>query len=191
MTPQTSARHTKTTPTGDKNPNTGKHPPKQNEPLREAHSAQPDPPVGEPNTGLDHPRQWTIELPWSAPPVKPNGGHGNVYAHAAKVKRARQTMGLLARNAGLPAMVACRVELVWYVPDRRKRDVDNLVWTLKPLCDALSSNAKPWDHLIVPDDTPEFMTKPMPRIVYAPDRPKRMVLIVTEIVSTGHIENRC
>lgn len=135
-------------------------------------------------------RSWTLVLPWDAPPVKPNGGHGNVYAHAAKVKAARTAAGVLARNAGIPAMGRCRVELVWQVPDRRKRDADNLVWTLKPLCDALSSSRQPHDHRIVPDDTPEFMVKEMPRIVYAPGEPKRLVLTVTELdtpqASTGN-----
>lgn len=150
-----------------------------------------NPPVGQSTTEMTDPRRWTINLPWSTPPVKPNGGHGNIHAHAAKVKRARQTMGLLARNARLPAMARCRVELVWYVPDRVHRDADNLVWTLKPLCDALSSSRRPWDYQVVPDDTPEFMVKLMPRIVYAPGEPKRMVLIVTEMVSVEHTETHC
>ena len=131
-------------------------------------------------------RQWVIPLPWSVPPVKPNGGHGNIYAHAAKVKRARQTMGLLARRAGIPRMGRCRVELVWFVPDRIARDADNLVWTLKPLCDALSGT-KPWDWQVVPGDTPEHMEKPMPAIIYRPGEPKQLVVTVTEIPHA----NRC
>lgn len=122
-----------------------------------------------------------IELPWSVPPVKPNGGHGNVYAHAAKVKQARQVMGVLARNAGLPRMAKCRVLLTWHVGDRVARDVDNLAWTLKPLCDALSSGKKPFDHVIVPDDTPVHMVKPMPVISYVKGQRKRMTLTVTEL----------
>ncbi|MFF2822640.1 hypothetical protein ACFVRV_06255 [Arthrobacter koreensis] len=127
-------------------------------------------------------RLWTIPLPWSTPPVKPNGGHGNVYAHAKKVRTTRQTMGLLARNANIPPLGCCRVELTWFVPDRIHRDVDNLAWTLKPLCDALAGT-KVWDHQIVPDDTPEFMVKPMPTIVYRPGEPKEMVLTISEIPS--------
>lgn len=120
-------------------------------------------------------------LPWDAPPVKPNGGHGNIYAHAGKVKEVRKAAGILAWSAAIPPLPKCRVELVWYVPDRRKRDADNLVWTLKPICDALSSSRQPHDHQIVPDDTPEFMEKLMPRIVYAPGESKRLVLTITEM----------
>ena len=122
---------------------------------------------------------WTIALPWAAPPVKPNGGHGNVYAHAKKVKATRQTMGLLARKAGIPWLGRCEVQLTWYVPDQIKRDADNLAWTLKPLCDALAGT-KPMDHRIVDDDTPDLMVKHMPVIVYRPGQRKQLVITITE-----------
>jgi hypothetical protein len=126
-------------------------------------------------------REWLIELPWATPPVKPNGGHGNVYAHAAKVRGARQAMGLLARNAGIPKLARCEVLLTWHVGDRIARDVDNLAWTLKPLCDALSSEKKPTDHRIVPDDTPEHMVKLMPVIEYVKGQRKRFTVRVREL----------
>lgn len=126
------------------------------------------------------PRTWEILLPWSTPPVKPNGGHGNIYAHAAKVKSTRQTMGLLARKAGIPWLGRCEIQLTWYVPDRIKRDADNLVWSMKPLADALAGN-KPHDHKIVEDDTPELMVKHMPAILYRPGQPKQMFIHITEL----------
>jgi crossover junction endodeoxyribonuclease RusA len=122
-----------------------------------------------------------LELPWSTPPVKPNGGHGNIYAHARKVKQARQVMGLLARQAKLPRLGRCEVLLTWHVGDRIARDADNLAWTLKPLCDALSSGKGPWDHPIVQDDTPEYMVKHMPAVSYVKGQPKRMTLTVREL----------
>lgn len=126
------------------------------------------------------PRAWEIVLPWSVPPVKPNGGHGNIYAHAAKVKSTRRTMGALARNAGIPWLGRCDVVLTWYVPDKIKRDADNVVWTMKALADALAGT-KPGDHKIVEDDTPDLMVKHMPRIVYRPGEPKQMVLTITAL----------
>lgn len=125
-------------------------------------------------------RSWEIDLPWSAPPVKPNGGHGNIYAHAAKVKATRRTMGLLARNAKIPKMGRCEIWLTWHVGDRTKRDADNLVWMLKPLCDALAGT-KPGDHQIVTDDTPEYMTKHMPNIDYVQGQAKRFTITIKEI----------
>lgn len=126
-------------------------------------------------------REWVIELPWATPPVKPNGGYGSRYAHAAKVREARSTMGLLARSAGVPVMGRCEVLLTWHVGDLIARDVDNLAWTLKPLCDALGSGKKHTDHPIVKDDTPEFMVKPMPVIEYVKGQRKRMTVRVREL----------
>lgn len=125
-------------------------------------------------------RSWEITLPWTVPPVKPNGGHGNRYAHAKKVKTTRQTMGLLARNAKIPKLDRCEVQLTWYVPDRIARDADNLAWLLKPLCDALAGTL-PGDHQIVHNDTPEYMTKHMPNIVYSPDQNKHFRILIKEI----------
>lgn len=45
------------------------------------------------------------------------------------------------------------VELELIVPDKRRRDTDNPVATLKALCDGIV------DAGTVPDDTPEYMTK--------------------------------
>lgn len=126
-------------------------------------------------------REWVLELPWATPPVKPNGGYGSRYAHAAKVRAARQAAGLLARSAGIPQLGRCRVLLTWHVGDLIARDVDNLAWTLKPLCDALASDKKPTDHRIVQDDTPAYMEKPMPEISYVKGQRKRMTLTVREL----------
>lgn len=130
-------------------------------------------------------REWVIELPWSAPPVKPNGGYGNRYAHAAKVKQVRQAGGLLARDAEIPELARCQVLLEWHVGDRTKRDADNLVMLLKVLCDSISGGraakkvATDWN--VVPDDAPEWMDKLMPRVVYVKGQPKRMTFTVREI----------
>lgn len=122
-----------------------------------------------------------LELPWAVPPVKPNGGYSNRYAHAGKVAAARQAAGLLARAADIPPLGRCEVLLTWHVGDRIGRDVDNLAWTLKPLCDGLSSTKKATDHAIVPDDTPERMVKPMPTISYVKGQAKRMTLTIREL----------
>ena len=60
----------------------------------------------------------------------------------------------------IPFMTRCEVSLVWYVNDRRRRDDENPVATLKALCDGLV------DAEVVEDDTALFMLKHMPRIVY-------------------------
>lgn len=74
-------------------------------------------------------------------PPTPNNRFGNVYAERATMKRWRQTawaIGVDARNrSGWVAPAKARVSLVFYVPDVRPRDVDNLFASTKPLTDGL------------------------------------------------------
>ena len=129
--------------------------------------------------------RWVIELPWDTPPVKPNGGYANRYAHAAKVRAVREAVGLLARRAGVPrGLRRVRLQLVWYVPDRRRRDTDNLWMLLKCSADGMTHHGKrtkPTDWPVVEDDTPEFMEKPEPQIAYRKGCRKRLVLVVTDL----------
>jgi hypothetical protein len=52
------------------------------------------------------------------------------------------------------------VTLTWYVTDKRRRDNENPVASLKAWCDGIV------DAGVVADDTEEFMVKNMPRIVW-------------------------
>lgn len=122
-------------------------------------------------------------FPWSKPPLSLNYRMHRMQA-ANLTKEIRGLMHAKARH--LPEMARCRVELVWYVNTRTRRDDENPVPTLKALCDGLV------DAELVPDDTHEFMVKLMPRIVY---RPKKegfacMVLRVEEIAREGGEESQ-
>ena len=55
-------------------------------------------------------------------------------------------------------MQACQVTLHYRPRDNRRRDADNLVPTLKALCDGLV------DAGLVPDDTPNYMHKHKPEV---------------------------
>lgn len=71
----------------------------------------------------------------------------------------REAIRWIAAGAKLPKGMGCATVQLHYLPaDNRRRDTDNLVATLKPLCDGLV------DYGLVPDDTPEFMAKPEPII---------------------------
>lgn len=72
----------------------------------------------------------------------------------------RKFIAEVLNHTPLPAGTRVSVGLVWVVPDKRRRDAENPVPTLKALCDGLV------DAGLVPDDTPEFMEKLMPVIVY-------------------------
>lgn len=113
---------------------------------------------------------WRLDLPWPAPPLTANQ-RLHWRRHAAIVADVRATVTTLARSIGVPAGEYATVGLTWTPPDRRRRDEDNLVPTLKVCADALV------DAGVVPDDTPTWMTKTMP-VITAPTRPARLWLPV-------------
>lgn len=118
---------------------------------------------------------WELELPWKSPPLSLN--QRMHWAVKARLTKEVRLVGFAkARGSKIPDLERCSVELVWYVNDRRRRDVDNPVLTLKALCDGLV------DAEVVADDTPEYMTKLPVRIEYRPrtERQAGMVLVVRE-----------
>lgn len=85
------------------------------------------------------------------------------FAHARIVKKLRQ----IGYGRGLQFGKGhdhVTVGLVWCVYTKHRRDADNTVPTLKALCDGLV------DAGVVPDDTPEYMTKTMPEIRHVTDK---------------------
>lgn len=113
---------------------------------------------------------WVIDLPYDRPPLSLNQRQ-----HWAVTHRITQELKLVAKVKArhIPELDKCSVELVWFVTDRRRRDVDNPVPTLKALCDGLV------DAEIVPDDTPEYMAKLPVRIEHG--KKKGLQLIVKDI----------
>ncbi len=101
----------------------------------------------------------TLWLPYDRPPLTANQRFGHWAAKARITADVRRTTMLLARAAKLPRGVEHVTIRLYYVPrDRRRRDADNLVPTLKAACDGLV------DAGLVHDDTPDQMTKHMPTI---------------------------
>lgn len=96
-----------------------------------------------------------LDLPWTAPPLSLNHKH-RWRAHAAKVKEVRHAACVLAKQARIGPCGKIRVTLNYRPRDRRVRDVENSVPTLKAACDGLV------DAGVVVDDAPEFMVKNMP-----------------------------
>lgn len=81
----------------------------------------------------------TIPLPWSSPPITLNPGlrSSNPHAKAAKVRIAKAAATEAIKAANIPWMAGAIVVLHYRVPDRRRRDADNLAGTLKVVQDAL------------------------------------------------------
>lgn len=123
-------------------------------------------------TSLDYIVRFTE---WESPPLTANQRHPH-WAVEAKLKK--QVRGkTLELTQHFPAMKRISVQLTWWVNDRRRRDTDNLWPTLKACCDGLV------DAGLVPDDTPEFMDKPQPQIVYVKKQvmPAHVELFIREI----------
>lgn len=103
----------------------------------------------------------TLTFDWARPPLTANQ-RMHWRKKAAITKDVRTAARLAAHR--IPDLGRCEVTLTWFVKDRRRRDADNLISTLKPLCDGLV------DAGVVQDDTPLLMVKHMPIIMWAPDQ---------------------
>jgi len=88
----------------------------------------------------------TIPLPWTSPPVSQNDRqHHHVKAKA--VAQALAEARLAIRAAQVEPVVGAIVTLHYRVPDRRRRDADNLAVVLKVCQDALVKEG------VLPDDS--------------------------------------
>ena len=114
----------------------------------------------------------TFEFPWTTAPLSMNQRIHRM--QEARVQKELRTL-MHAKARHIPELERCEVRLVWFVKDRRTRDDENIVATLKPLCDGLV------DAEVVPDDTREFMVKHMPEIRYVKGCTPHFELTVTEL----------
>lgn len=82
------------------------------------------------------------------------------------------------RALHLGAAEKVRVDVVWVVTDRRRRDTDNLAPFLKAIYDGIGAD-KGVSARIVEDDTREFMEKPEPTIRYEKDARPHFEVTIT------------
>lgn len=120
---------------------------------------------------------YRLVLPYRWPPAALTGNYRGHWSgrHRAS-QRLRAEIVWLAHLAHMPRSGARHVTvgLVWAPCGQRRgpRDADNLWPLLKAACDGLARGPhKNWTGLdLVPDDTPEHMTKLDPQIMPPPDR---------------------
>ncbi|MGE3449744.1 MAG: hypothetical protein AB7H92_19415 [Microbacteriaceae bacterium] len=112
-----------------------------------------------------------IRLPWPAPPLSLND-RGDWRARARRTKAVRRTAAAFVRAARIPHAERIRVTLTYHPRDRRTRDSDNVVATLKPVCDAIV------DAGVVADDDPAHMAKDMPVIGTVDTKDPRLMLTI-------------
>lgn len=114
-----------------------------------------------------------IVLPWQSPPLSMNDrgvSRGAMYAKANEVTNIRQSVMFLLRRHRVPTAARFVDVQLHYLPlDNRRRDTDNAIATLKPVCDAIAAGTKSHPgYGLVEDDTPAFMGKPEPIIYHHP-----------------------
>ena len=99
-----------------------------------------------------------ISLSFNKPPITAN--HRHHWAKKAKITKAiRHEAFIRAKAARLPRVKHAQIRLFYQPADNRRRDPSNLMPTQKALVDGLV------DAGLVPDDTPEFITEHMPKIL--------------------------
>ena len=99
----------------------------------------------------------TMPLSFTRPPLSMN--QRMHWAQKAKLTKAiRHEAATRARSMRWGPYPHVTVTLHYRPRDKRRRDADNIVPVLKALCDGLV------DAKVVPDDTPDLMTKTMPTI---------------------------
>lgn len=124
---------------------------------------------------------WTIELPYTRPPLSLNDRFQTVAgrrAHSALVARVRSDTATLVRAARIPKQAAIHLRLHYRPGDKRRRDADNLTATLKPAIDGIVTAG------VVPDDCAPYVDWSRP-VIHAPVKGKDGALwLVIEAVAS-------
>ena len=115
---------------------------------------------------------WTIRLPYTTPPLSLNSRMH--WATKARVTREIiEAVRVSVAAQKIPPCEAIHVELIYVPRDRRERDRDNLVATLKPCIDALVRSR------VAANDTPEYVSWGPPIIAVPNSKDPHLRLEVT------------
>lgn len=132
---------------------------------------------------------YVLPLGFIAPPLSLNDrgrSRRAALGKAAKVRAIRNAVVIRGRQVKMTPAPHFHVQLHYVPRDRRPRDPDNLVATLKPAIDALTAKGanRGWACLsLVPDDTPEYVSWSPPRIHEPDEHGPRLWLEVTALAS--------
>lgn len=128
------------------------------------------------------PDQWSIRLLYPRPPkgLSANDRYHWAVKHESTQKVRHEVMTKV-RAAKVPALDRIRLELIWWVTDNRRRDVDNTMPFAKAIYDGVAAD-KGVSARIVDDDNPLFAEKVMPRIEKLPKNGEaHFELIITDL----------
>lgn len=119
-------------------------------------------------------REWRIDLPFATPLSLNDRMHWR-----AKAKHTKAWRGVardLAKREQIPLLDLFTVVLHYQPRDNRRRDVDNLIATLKPVVDGLRDA-----HVAVDDDTTHYrLSEPVIHLARKGE-PGRLWLIVIDL----------
>lgn len=116
--------------------------------------------------------QWALDIPNTRPVTANEVRNSHWRKTQPYLAEFRRTAQVLARIHRIPKSDHITVRLMAYPPDKRRRDASNLMPTQKACVDGLV------DAGIVPDDTAEFVTEEMPKILHDGQKRWRLVLLV-------------
>lgn len=116
--------------------------------------------------------EYVVWLPYTRPPLSLNQRQ-HWSAKRRIVREVRDFTALHLQAMRLEPVSHIRVTLHYVPRDKRRRDSDNLVATLKPILDGIV------DSGLVADDSPEYVTSVMP-VIDKPDpaNPRLYVSII-------------
>jgi crossover junction endodeoxyribonuclease RusA len=118
-------------------------------------------------------REWVLDLTISKPLSMNDRAHWRV--KAKQTKQVRVDAWTAAKDA-VPALTRFTVELHYVPRDKRRRDPENLIATLKPFVDGLI------DAGVAPDDCPPYYTTTMPVVDPPNGKGGRLYAIVRELL---------
>lgn len=121
----------------------------------------------------DEPQSWTLTLPFNRPATL--NGRQHWRAKAVETRAWRDAGYYLARKAQVPLLERFTVVLHYAPRTNRRRDVDNLVGSLKPLVDGLVAAG------VAADDDHSRYTLTSPVIHDATGEPGRMWAVVVDL----------
>ena len=114
----------------------------------------------------------TVTLGWPSRALSPNAR--SHWATLARAKKAARKEGYFAVNCGAPILIGAahiRIQVTFIPPDARRRDLDNLIASIKPHLDGISD-------AIGIDDSRWIWAAP---VMAAPEKPGRVVVTLTPV----------
>lgn len=128
-------------------------------------------------------RQWTFALDFGrAPEGLSANDRGHWARRSASTRGVRVTVAALCGQNDIPQLNRCRVDVVWVVNTRHRRDTDNLAPFLKAIYDGIGADKGISAHL-VPDDAPEYMEKVGATIRYEKGATAHFEVTISEVTS--------